>query len=436
MKRNIDKHLLYWKQDKNRKALLLRGARQVGKTYSVRQLGKTFKYFIEINFELDEDVKYFFENSINPQDLIEKISAYYQIPVKNGQTLLFFDEIQECTEAIKSLRFFYEKMPELHVIAAGSLLEFALSEISSYGVGRIETLFMYPLNFLEFLRAMNENSLVEIIENSNFNKPIDLPFFNRLKDFLKTFLLIGGMPEVVSNYINNRNLQTCQKIISNLILTFKDDFLKYRKRTPVECLSEVFNSIAFQTGSKFIYSNVNTSSTYKTMQNALDMLVMAGLAYKVYHTSASGIPLGAQINQKKFKVLIFDIGIFHQITGLDISPILTAENVNALNKGNIAELFTGLEIIKNSNSQMPYNLYYWHRESKSSNAEIDYIIQLNNSILPIEVKAGTKGQMQSMHIFLDEKKIDFGLRISLENFSEYEKIKTVPLFAIANLFKI
>ncbi len=414
---------------------MLRGARQVGKTYSVRQLGKTFKYFIEINFELDKDVRYFFENSINPHNLIEKLSAYYQTPIIKGQTLLFFDEIQECPEAIKSLRFFYEKMPQLNVIAAGSLLEFALSEILSYGVGRIETLFMYPLNFKEFLWALNENALSEIIKNSNYNNPIEVPFFKRLQDLLKTFLLIGGMPEVVANYVKNRDLKICQKIISNLILTFKDDFKKYRKRTPVDCLNEVFNSIILQTGSKFVFSNVNSNSTYKTMQNALDLLVMAGLAYKVYHTSASGIPLGAQINQKKYKVLIFDIGIFQQIAGIDISTILTADNVNTLNKGNIAELFTGLEIISYSNPEMPANLYYWHRESKSSNAEIDYVIQIDNNILPIEVKAGTKGKMQSLYIFLEEKKLDYGFRISLENFSQFEKIKTLPIFAISNLFQ-
>lgn len=435
MKRNIDKYLLNWKQNDSRKVMLLRGARQVGKTYSVRQLGKTFKYYIEINFELDKDVKVFFENSINPQNLVEKLSAYYQIPIKNNQTLLFFDEIQACKEAIKSLRFFYEKMPELHLIAAGSLLEFALSEIPSYGVGRIETLFMYPLTFNEFLWAMNENALSEIIEKSGFENPIELPFFNRLKDLLKTFLLIGGMPEVVANYAKNRELQSCQKIISNLILTFKDDFQKYKKRTPVDCLTQVFNSIILQTGSKFMFSNVNINSAYKTMQNALDLLVMAGLAYKVFHTSASGIPLGAQINQKKFKVLIFDIGIFQQIAGLDIANILKAENVNTLNKGNIAELFTGLEIIANSNPEMPANLYYWHRESKSSNAEVDYVIQLKNKILPIEVKAGTKGKMQSMYVFLEEKNMDYGLRVSLENFSEWDKIKTMPIFAIGNLLR-
>lgn len=435
MKRIIDNYLLKWKMSSTRKVLLMRGARQVGKTFSIRQLGKTFKYFIEINFELDNDIKYFFENSINPQNLIEKISAYYQIPIKNNETLLFFDEIQECTKAIKSLRFFYEKMPELHVIAAGSLLEFALAEIPSFGVGRIETLFMYPMTFKEFLWAVNENSLVEIIEKSNFSSPIEMPFFNRLKDLIKTFLMIGGMPEVIANYIKYKDLQICRKIISNLILTFKDDFKKYKKRTPIDCLNEVFNSVILQTGSKFMFSNVNSNSTYKTMQNALDLLVMAGLAYKVYHTSASGLPLGAQINLKKYKVLFFDVGIFQQIAGLDITTILTAENVNTLNKGNIAELFAGLEIIANTNPEIPANLYYWHRESKSSNAEIDYVIQLYNNIIPIEVKAGTKGAMQSLYFFLDDKKIDYGIRISLENFSQFEKIKTIPIFAINNLFQ-
>ncbi len=434
MKRNIDKYLNDWKRQSERKVLLLRGARQIGKTYSVRQLGANFKYFIEVNFELDNDVKFFFQQSLHPQNLIEKLAAYYATPVIAGETLLFFDEIQECVEAIKSLRFFYEKLPDLHVIAAGSLLEFALAEIPSFGVGRITSMFMYPLTFSEFLQAINETGLLAAVENASSDKAIDLPFYNRLTDLYRTFCMIGGMPEVVRNYAEHRDLLQCQKILQSLILTFKDDFAKYKKRSPVDCLNETFQSIVYQTGSRFIFSNVNSESSHKLLQQSLDLLVMAGLAYKVYHTSAQGLPLGAQLNLKKFKVLLFDVGIHQQIAGLDIPSFLTANNFNALNKGNVAELFAGLELLANCEPDNPKPLYYWTRESKNSQAEIDYVIQQGSAIVPVEVKAGTKGQMQSMHLFLKERNLDYGLRISLENFSEYEHIKTIPLFAIRNLF--
>jgi len=434
MIRNIDNHLTNWKNDSGRKILMLRGARQIGKTYSVRQLGKLFPYFIEINFEFERDVKLFFQQSLNPQNIIEKLSAYFATPIIAGKTLLFFDEIQECEDALKSLRFFYEKMPELHVIAAGSLLEFALQSIPSFGVGRISSLFMYPLTFNEFLMATNETGLVEMLEKSNFQNPIDLPFYNKVIDYYKTYCLIGGMPEVVKTYIEQRDLLKCQKILSSLVITFKDDFAKYKKRTPVDCLNETFSSIVFQSGAKFMFSNINSQSVHKTLQQSLELLVMAGLAHKIYHTSAQGLPLGAQINLKKFKVILFDIGIHQQITCVDIPSFLTATNFNSINKGNLAEIMAGNELIANAEPDKPQQLYYWHRESKSSNAEIDYIIQKNNNILPIEIESGTKGQMQSMYLFLHEKNLEYGLRISLENFSEYDKIKTMPLFAIKNLF--
>ncbi len=435
MKRKIDNFLTTWKSDVNRKVLMLRGARQVGKTYAVRNLAKNFAYFVEVNFEYDRDVKFFFQQTLNPQLLVEKLAAYYSVPIKSGETLLFFDEIQECEEALKSLRFFYEKMPELHLVAAGSLLEFALAKIPSYGVGRISNLFMYPLTFSEFLMANEENALLAVVENADFGKPIDLPFYKRLTDWYKTYCLIGGMPEVVQTYVKTHDLLLCQKVLSDLITTLKDDFAKYKQRSPVDCLNEMFQSIVYQTGAKFNFSNVNTALSHQVMKDALDLLLMAGLAYKIYHTSAQGVPLGAQINQKKFKVILFDVGISQQIAGVDIPSFLTASHFNSVNKGNIAELFVGVELIGNDQPDSHKQLFYWHRESKSSNAEIDYVIQNGSEIIPIEVKAGTKGQMQSMHLFLNERNMNYGLRISLENFSEYERIKTLPLFAISKLFK-
>lgn len=435
MKRYIDKHLQEWCDANGRKVLLIRGARQIGKTFSVRQLGKTFKHLLEVNFEEDKEVKAFFDGSLHPIGIIEKLSAYYAVPVIPGKTLLFFDEIQACPEAISSLRFFYEKMPELHVIGTGSLLEFALSEIPSLGVGRLSNLFMYPLNFFEFLEAENESRLIKMIENSDYKNPMNDVFHKKLINRLKTYLIIGGMPEVVQKYIITHDLIQCQNILDELIVTFIDDFAKYKKRAPVERLEEVFRNVALQTGHKFKYSKIDKHLPATIYKDTLNLLVKAGIVVKTHHSSANGIPLGAQINPKKFKVNLFDIGLHQRLMGLDLPGILVSNDFNVINQGCLAEAFTALELLAYSNPRIKQNLFYWHREARNSNAEVDYILQKNDKIIPIEVKAGTKGQMQSLHLFMEEKKLDYGIRISLENFCKYEKIRVCPMYAIKNIIR-
>jgi predicted AAA+ superfamily ATPase len=434
MQRNIEKELLKWKKEKNRKALLVRGARQVGKTYSIRKLGEKFKYFLEVNFEENPKVETFFEKSLNPQEICEKLAAYFNVKIMPGQTLLFFDEIQACQGALKSLRFFYEKMPELHVAAAGSLLEFTISEIPSFGVGRIKSFFMYPMTFNEFLTASGNSGLQNIILSSSSKKPVDTLIHEKILEYFKIFQIIGGMPEVVEAYLLDKDLRACQIVLDNLITSLIDDFAKYKNKYPAVRLQEVFKSIVFQTGSKFKYVNISQGNAL-VYKDALELLLKAGLAYKVFHTSAQGLPLGAQINRKKFKTLIFDTGIYQRILGLDLSQYIISDYKNIINKGNLSELFVGLELIAAQSHYIHPEIYYWHREAKSSNAEIDYIISNKGQILPIEVKAGTKGQMQSMHLFLNERNLEKGIRISQENFDDYGKIITIPIYAVNRIFK-
>jgi len=430
MDRRIDKYLNEWKEENSHKVILLRGARQVGKTYTVRKLGKTFKRFLEINFEEEKDLRLIFQGSLNPQNICEKLSAFFAVPIIPGETLLFFDEIQVCPEALSSLRFFYEKMPGLHLIAAGSLLEFALSEIPSQGVGRIQSFFMYPMSFVEFLIANDAKAIVEFVDKSNIQNPLDELFHNKLIEYLKTYLFIGGMPEIVQTYIESKDLLLCQKRLDSLLITLRDDFAKYKRKSPVRRLREVLDSAVFQAGNKFKYSNIESSSRSQDLKDALDLLLQAGLAYKIYHTSAQGLPLGAQINIKKFKIILFDIGIHQRLLGLDLRSYLLSENFQGINKGNIAEIFVGLELMSNGPAHTGQQLFYWHRESRGSNAEIDYLIQRVGHVVPVEVKAGTKGQMQSMNIFLKSHGSKYGIRVSLENFSEYENIKVFPLYAV------
>lgn len=435
MERKIDHFLLEWKNNKERKALLIRGARQVGKTYSIRQLGKSFKHYLEVNFEEEKTVKQFFSGSLNPSMLSQKLSAYFAIPIIAEETLLFFDEIQACPEALSSLRFFYEKMPNLHIIAAGSLLELTLSDIPSHGVGRIHSLFMSPMSFDEFLKAAGEDMLIEIKNNANSNHPIDEVLHQKLIEYLKIFYLVGGMPEVVKEYIYTKNILSCQKKLDDLIETLRDDFAKYKKRSPVQRLKEVFESIVFQTGSKFKYVNIESGSAHNALREALNLIVQAGLAYKIYHTSAQGIPLGAQIKPNRFKVILLDTGIHQRILGLSMADIITAKNVDIINKGHIAELFAGTEIVKHSAPITKPQLYYWQKEKRGSSAEVDYLLQKGTTIFPIEVKSGTRGKMQSIKLFMAEHNIPYGIRISLENFACSKNIYVYPLYAINNILQ-
>ncbi len=433
MRRFIDHDLLKWKERSDRKPLLIRGARQVGKTYSVRQLAKSFPFYLEVNFESDQSVHTFFAKDLNPAEICMNLSAYYNVPVQDGQTLLFLDEIQACPKAIAALRFFYEKRAGLHVIAAGSLLEFALQELPSFGVGRIDHLFMFPLSFDEFLLGMGEESLYNFKTSHGSDTPLPSPFHEKLLDYLRIFFVLGGLPEVVDSFAGKRDYLQVQQILDRLISGYEVDFAKYKKRVPVSRLKEVFRYTVSQAGKKFNISKASESSNHPRTKEALELLEMSGLVYRVQHSSANGIPLGAEVNQKNFKVILFDHGIFQRILGLELSAYLVEKDFSSVNKGSLAEQFAGTEIMKNQAVNTRPQLFYWHREKRGSTAEVDYLVQKHHQIIPIEVKSGLQGKMQSLRIFMQEKKISRGTRFSLENFGQYDKIRVLPLYAVRSL---
>ncbi len=432
-RRQIDSELLAWSKSPNRKPILLRGARQVGKTESVRNLAKQFENHLEINFEENKKVHSVFAGDLSPAQISENLSAIFNVSVQPGKTLLFFDEIQACIPAIQSLRFFYEKMPGLHVIAAGSLLEFALVEIPSFGVGRIRSVFMYPISFDEYLMSCGEDILLKKKLTASPANPLHQSLHEKLLVHLNRFLILGGMPEVISTYIQTKEINACLQIQDDLIFSLNDDFAKYKKRVPVSRLRDVFKAVVKQSGSKFMYSKITGEPKHKLVKEALELLIMAGLAIPVIHSAGNGIPLGAESNSKKQKILMFDTGIFMRISGFNPGDLLISQNFKVINKGNLAEQFAGLELLKSTSCYQPGSLNYWHREAKSSNAEIDYLIEKGTSIIPVEVKAGTKGAMQSMYLFLKEKHRDLGIRVSNENFSQYDNIDVYPLYAVSNI---
>jgi predicted AAA+ superfamily ATPase len=432
-KRDIEEELIRWKNDSERQPLLIRGARQVGKSSVVRNFSSQFNSYVEVNFEQDVEVKNIFAGNLHPQRICEQLSILYETPIIPGETLLFFDEIQSCLPAISSLRFFYEQYPELHVIAAGSLLEFALAELPSYGVGRVSSLFLYPFSFGEFLRAANSELLRKTITDASPQQPLPDVIHTKALELYKRFLMLGGMPKVISSYFSGGDLLACQRVLDSLISAYEDDFAKYKKRSSSSLLRMVFRSVVEQNGHKFVYNKALPDANQLQVKDALELLTMAGLIIPITHSAANGVPLGAEINPKMRKFIIFDSGIFQRILGLKLSEVLLRNDFESINKGAIAELNVGLELIKSASCYQRQNLYYWHREAKSSNAEVDYLIQIDTRIIPIEVKAGTKGSMQSLKIFMDLKNIEKGIRISQENFSTYQNIEVYPLYAVANL---
>lgn len=432
LRRTVDSELSKWANTKQRKPLLLRGARQVGKSSAVRNLASSFTYYLEVNFESDKDVHALFEGNINPVEICEKLSLYYNVPIKPGETLLFFDEIQMCIPAISSLRFFYEKYSELHLVAAGSLLEFALTDLPSFAVGRVRSLFMYPFSFDEFLWALNEDRLVTAKNKADYEHPLPEPIHNKLNDYLKKYFILGGMPEVVSVYVSSNDIIECMHVLDDIKISFRADFAKYKERVPSLRIQEVFDSAAEQAGGKFVYTRASKESSYRQVKEAVELLIMAGLLIPVYRTSGNGIPLGAGADLSQFKLLVMDMGLFQRMLGMDMSALFISNDWDVINKGALAELFAGLELVKTSSPYMQVQLYYWLREAKNSNAEVDYLVQQGQHICPIEIKSGVKGSMRSLYLFLETKNIAFGIRSSLENFAQFDKVKVCPLYALGN----
>jgi predicted AAA+ superfamily ATPase len=411
-------------------------------------LGSHFKYFIEVNFDENDEVRQFFESSLSPREIAAQLALYYDTPAIPGETLLFLDEIQSCQNALAKLRYFYEKYPELHVAAAGSLLEFALEEIPSFGVGRIRSCFMYPFSFAEFLTAMGEGMSAAAIKNASPDHPLAEPLHKKLLERLKIFLICGGMPEAVSQYVRTGDLLGGELVLNDLLTTLKADFAKYRKRVPLLLLNEVFESVMHQTEGKFVYERAASGVSAVQVKQALELLIMAGLVHPVTHTAGNGIPLGAEANRKFRRIIPCDTGLFLYMLGLR-REVLPAAGFKAVNRGALAEIFTGLELLKNASCYTPQELYCWQRSTGRAaesaengaaacrgNAQVDFLIQKGSSIIPIEVKSGTQGAMQSLRLFMKEKHIPKGIRTSLENFGRNSDIDIYPLYAIGNLVQV
>ena len=450
--RLIDNYLKEWALRPAGKPLLLRGARQVGKSTAVRQLGKQFENFVEINLEKQPSFIQFFQGDLDVKRIVPQLSAMVGKPIVAGKTLLFIDEIQASAEAIMALRFFKEDMPDLHVIAAGSLLEFTLETLPTFGVGRIHSMFVYPMTFDEFLTACGEQLLLEVRNNATAKTPLALPLYERLVELFRSYMLVGGMPEVVAKWVETRDYLACQEVQDDIVLTYQDDFPKYRKRVDPTLLRLTLQSIALQIGNKFVYSQVGGGYSTNEVKKALDMLTLAGIITPVIHTNANGLPLGSEVDPTYRKMLLLDSGLLLRWLNMSgdtselTAQILTNSATDLVNKGALTEMIAGLELLRYRTPNMRHELFYWVRKAKNAQAEVDYLATYQSEVLPIEVKAGTQGGMKSLWQFMREKKLKNAIRASLENFdvftytdTEEEAIRTVwvcPLFALSQINKV
>lgn len=450
IQRNIDVELLEWKDNPMRKPLLLRGARQVGKSSAVRHFGKEFQFFAEVNFERHKTVKTFFQGDIDIHLIVQKIAIYINVPIEEGKTLLFLDEIQECPEAIMALRFFKEDYPGLHVIAAGSLLEFTLQELPTFGVGRIHTLFMYPMTFDEFLNANNENGLISMKKQADSQHPLDAAFHEKLIEYFRIYLLVGGMPEAVLAWIKTHNFNQCSHIQEDIILTYEDDFSKYKKRVSPDLLRTTLHGICHQPGEKITFKQISADYRSSQIREAVRLLTLAGLVIPVIATSGNGIPLDAEANEKNMKILLLDSGLLLSVLQLEgnlaqhlVDLIMTGSPQDLVKKGGLVEMVAGLELLRNKPCVQRQKMFYWEK-SGNSIAEIDYLDTFHLKVTPIEIKSGTQGGMKSLWQFMREKRLTEAIRCSFENFGEFtytdpqadnaeRHITIIPLYALENL---
>lgn len=447
--RNIDRILTEWKDSARRKPLLLRGARQVGKSWSVRNLAIQFEYFVEINFEKRPEVIEVFKSTGDVKEICRTLSMLYDTPIIPGKTLLFLDEIQTSKDAIKSLWFFKEDYPELHVVAAGSLLEFALKGLRNFGVGRLTMMMMYPFSFDEYLSAIRKHGLREAIVNASPANPLPEVLHNEIVRHYRMFLIVGGMPASVSAWVEAGDFNICAKEQRDIQLSYYLDFAKYSNEADVQLLRNTLQSVVMQTGNKFMYSKVSGGYRSKDVQTALNLLMDAGIVKKVMCTAANGLPLGAEVKQNFNKYIYLDTGLMLRILDLDFGgasevkgEILTATSADLVNRGSIAEMSVGLEILKCPNEGIERELFYWENTANGASSEIDYVAAYHMKVLPIEVKAATSGKMKSLRLFMKCKHIMTGIRTSLENFGilnideggERRSIEIIPAYAIHKLF--
>lgn len=413
MRRDRTSFLVHWLNSQARKPLIIRGARQVGKTWLIRDLAHSQKRrLIELNFEKRPDLESLFSSN-DPREIMINVAASTGSKIEPSQTILFLDEIQAAPHLLEKLRWFAEDMPGLPVIAAGSLLDFSLAEHEfSMPVGRIGYLYLEPLSFEEFLDAVGQHELRAYLDNYDWNLNIPAVIHSQLMKTIKEYLVIGGMPAAVLSWATEKAPDVVNQIHFDLLTTYRDDFAKYSGRLTINRLEDVMSSVPRQLGKKFVYKNANSEVSTAPLKHALDLLSKARVCHRIMATSANGLPLDAEADERFFKVIMLDCGLCGASLGLSLHQLRSISEISMINSGGMAEQLVGQLLRTITPAYIPPSLYYWQRGKKSAEAEIDYIIQHENQAIPVEVKAGTTGTLKSLHQFMKEKKKTIAIRVN------------------------
>lgn len=431
MKRYAINKLIEWKNDSKHKPLIIRGARQVGKTWLMKEFGKTeYTKVIYINFELDKLMCDLFSLDFDTKRIIEGLElAYSKIDTKN--TLIILDEIQECPKALTALKYFYENSPEYNIVAAGSLLGVAIHENISFPVGKVDFLDLYPLSFLEFLDAVGENNFIEALKIPT--SPNLKIFKTKYIEWLKKYYYIGGMPEVVSAYIETNDFQKVRKVQENILDAYTRDFSKHISSTgklKIDMLWESIPNQITQESKKFVYKKMKSGARADEFEEALSWLVNCGLVYKINRITKPALPLKAYEDNKAFKLFILDVGLLSALSKLPARTLLDGDKIFTEFNGALAEQF----VLQQLKTLEDMEVAYWI--SKSGNAEIDFTIQTDGYVIPVEVKATTNLQAKSLKVYREKFKPEISIRTSLADFEINNGLYNLPLFMVGKFDEI
>ena len=421
-----------WKVSKNRKPLIIRGARQVGKTWLMQEFGKNeYEKCAYINFDNNTRMEQLFSEGFDLERIIQGLKIESGVNIEPENTLIIFDEIQETPSALTSLKYFYENANEYHIIAAGSLLGVAMHEGTSFPVGKVDFLDLYPLNFFEFLKALGEDELVDLI----YKNDLDLitVFSDKLKSYLKEFIFIGGMPEAVETYVNTKDFNEVRKVQEFLLNAYEQDFSKHAPNNVVPRIRQLWNNIPTQLAKenkKFIYGLVKEGARAREYEIALSWLIDCGLVYQVNRVKDCKIPLSAYQDFSAFKLYLLDVGLLCAMAKMDVKTILDGNNIFVEFKGSLAEQYVLTEL--KSNTNLP--VFYWSAERGI--AEVDYIVQIAGNNIPIEVKSGENLQSKSLKSFVQKYDTKINVRTSMTNYKKADWLVNIPLYLIGNITNI
>ena len=422
MYRNALEDLKKWKQKDNRKPLILQGARQVGKTWLMQEFGKLeFQNTLYINFEKSNKIYSVFEHDLDPNRILGNLQIIMGQTI-TPDTLIIFDEVQNCPRALTSLKYFCEDLPKQPVVAAGSLLGLALHKGTSFPVGKVDFLHIYPLTFLEFIRALGQEHLYNFLLKCNFDS---IPVFkHKCETLLKQYCYVGGMPEAVNEFASSKDFQKVRDIHFNLLNTYEQDFSKYVPNTMANRIYEVWHSIHTQLAKenkKFLYGAIREGARAREYEQAIEWLQDSGLIYKLYHISKPNMPLSMYQDRNAFKIFMVDIGLLGALSELDAKTLLEGNSLLTEFKGAITEQYV-LQHLK-ANPHLP--VYYW---TSKAQAEVDFVIQHDNKIIPIEAKAATNLRAKSLKTYCDLYHPETAVRLSMADYKRTGNLYDIPLY--------